>query len=89
MLTEQMSTQIIDRESLLEKIEIALNSIRPFLKKDGGDIEVVELTDDMTVKVRLLGACETCPMSFSTMKAGVEESIKSAIPEIQSVHAVN
>jgi len=84
-----MNTSVADRESLLEKIEIALNSIRPFLHKDGGDIEVVELTDNMTVKVRLLGTCETCPMSFSTMKAGVEESIKNAIPEIRSVRAVN
>ena len=84
-----MNTEVHDKTALLEKIEIALNSIRPFLKKDGGDIEVVELTDNMTVKVRLLGACETCPMSFSTMKAGVEESIKSAIPEIHAVLVVN
>lgn len=84
-----MSADVVNKDSLLEKIEIALNSIRPFLHKDGGDIEVVELTDNMTVKVRLLGTCETCPMSFSTMKAGVEESIKSAIPEIRSVRAVN
>lgn len=79
---------VLDKNNTLEKIEIALNSIRPFLQKDGGDIEVVELTDEMDVRVRLLGACETCPMSFSTMKAGVEKSIKNAIPEIRNVVAV-
>ena len=83
-----MQNDVADKKNILDKIEISLNSIRPFLQKDGGDIEVVELTDDMTVKVRLLGACETCPMSFSTMKAGVEESIKNAIPEIRAVLAV-
>lgn len=74
--------------TLLDKIETALNAIRPFLHKDGGDIEVVEITDDMTLRVRLLGNCETCPMNMSTMKAGVEESVRSAIPEIRAVVAV-
>ncbi len=72
----------------LEKIEIALQSIRPFLQKDGGDVEFVEMTDDMVVKVRLLGACETCSMSAMTLKAGIEESIKNVIPEIAHVEAV-
>lgn len=72
----------------LEKIEIALQSIRPFLQKDGGDVEFVEMTDDMVVKVRLLGACETCSMSAMTLKAGIEESIKNVIPEIAYVEAV-
>lgn len=72
----------------LEKIEIALQSIRPFLQKDGGDVEFVELTDDKIVKVRLVGACETCAMSAMTLKAGIEESIKNVIPEILHVEAV-
>jgi Fe-S cluster biogenesis protein NfuA len=72
----------------LEKIEIALQSIRPFLQKDGGDVEFVELTADNIVKVRLLGACETCAMSAMTLKAGIEESIKNAIPEIKAVVAI-
>ncbi|WP_070137616.1 NifU family protein [Crocinitomix algicola] len=71
-----------------EKIEIALDSIRPFLQKDGGDVEFVELTDDKVVKVKLLGACESCSMSAMTLKAGIEESIKNAIPEIIRVDAV-
>lgn len=72
----------------LEKIEIALQSIRPFLQKDGGDVELVELTDDNIVKVRLLGACESCAMSAMTLKAGIEESIKNVIPQISHVEAV-
>ena len=72
----------------LEKIEIALQSIRPFLQKDGGDVEFVELTEDNVVRVRLVGACETCSMSAMTLKAGIEESIKNAIPQITRVEAI-
>ena len=72
----------------LEKIEIALQSIRPFLQKDGGDVEFVELTEDNVVRVRLLGACETCSMSAMTLKAVIEESIKNAIPQITRVEAI-
>ena len=72
----------------LEKIEIALQSIRPFLQKDGGDVEFVELTEDNVVRVRLVCACETCSMSAITLKAGIEESIKNAIPQITRVEAI-
>ncbi|MEX1003619.1 MAG: NifU family protein [Crocinitomicaceae bacterium] len=70
-----------------EKIEIALNSIRPFLQKDGGDVEFVEMSGNI-VKVRLTGACETCSMKASTLKAGIEEAIRNAIPEITAVHSI-
>lgn len=73
---------------LLEKVNRALASVRPFLIADGGDIEIVEITDDMVLKVRLLGSCEACPMSFSTMKAGVEQSVLALAPEIKSVVSV-
>ena len=72
----------------LKEIEAALQSIRPYLQKDGGDVEFVELTDDNIVKVRLKGACVTCDMSAMTLKAGIEESIKSALPSIKGVQAV-
>ena len=72
----------------IEKIEIALQSIRPFLQKDGGDVEFVELTKENVVKVRLLGACETCSMSAMTLKAGIEESIINAIPQVTGVEAI-
>lgn len=72
----------------LEKIEVALQSIRPYLQKDGGDVEFVELTEDKTVKVRLLGACVNCDMSAMTLKAGIEESIKSVFPELKTLQSI-
>jgi Fe-S cluster biogenesis protein NfuA len=69
------------------KIEEALESIRPFLQKDGGDVELISY-ENKVVKLRLLGACSTCSISHLTMKAGVEESIKQLLPEVESVLAV-
>lgn len=71
------------------KIEEALDSIRPYLEADGGNVRVIELTDEMVLKLELLGNCGSCPMSTMTLKAGVEEAIKKAIPEIQKVIAIN
>ena len=76
-------------KDIYEKVESSLDTIRPYLNADGGDIQIVEITDDMIVRVKLLGACGTCPMSFMTMKAGVEESIRNAIPEIKSIETVS
>ena len=75
--------------TMIERVESALEKIRPFLQSDGGDVKVLEVTDDLVVKLELLGACGTCPMSPMTMKAGVEEAIKREIPEITGVEAVN
>ncbi|GHE61244.1 MULTISPECIES: NifU family protein [Roseivirga] len=74
---------------MLERIEAALERIRPFLIADGGNVKVLEVTDDLVVKLELEGACESCPMSHMTMKAGIEEAIKRDIPEIKQVVAVN
>lgn len=74
---------------LEQKIEIALNSMRPFLQADGGDVELVEITDDMEVRLRLKGNCSSCEMSGMTMKAGIENGLKSAIPQIVNVVAVS
>lgn len=71
------------------RVEEALKSIRPYLEADGGNVELVELTEDRTVKVELTGACKTCSMSMMTMKAGIEETIKRSVPEIKSVVAIN
>jgi len=73
----------------ISKIEKALEQVRPFLKADGGDISLVEVTDDNIVRVRLLGACKGCSISHITMKAGIEEAIKNAVPEIKTVEAVS
>jgi len=70
-----------------EKIEKALNDIRPALQMDGGDIQLVSI-DDGVVKVRLTGACGGCPMSQVTMTEGVEKAIKRAVPEVKKVVAV-
>ncbi len=74
---------------MIQKIEIALNSMRPFLQADGGDVELVEVTKEMEVRLRLKGNCSSCEMSGMTMKAGIENGLKNAIPEIVSVIAVN
>lgn len=74
---------------LMAKIEDALQQIRPFLEADGGNVSVVGITEDRIVKVQLLGACKSCSMSMMTLKAGIEETIKRAVPEIRSVEAVN
>ena len=76
-------------ELLLEKVEKAIDTIRPYLKDDGGDVRVVEITAENVVVLELVGACSTCPMSASTMKGGIEEAIKRFVPEITSVEAIN
>jgi Fe-S cluster biogenesis protein NfuA len=74
---------------LKSKVEAALESIRPYLEADGGNVQLIELTDDFTVKLELLGACKSCSMSTMTMKAGIEETIKRSVPEIKSVVSIN
>lgn len=74
---------------LIDRIEKALDSIRPYLRTDGGDVKLLEVTDEMVARIELLGACGACPMSSMTFKAGVEEAIKREVPEIASVEAIN
>lgn len=71
-----------------KKVETALNKIRPALQADGGDVELVDVTPDGIVKVRLTGACGCCPMSQMTLKMGVEKAIKEEVPEIKEVVAI-
>ncbi len=71
-----------------QKIQEALELIRPYLQADGGDISLIEVSDDLIVKVKLLGSCNGCPMSYQTMKNGVEQVIKKAIPEVKEVVTV-
>lgn len=79
---------IENKEDIIEQVEQSLETIRPYLKTDGGDVKVVKVTDDGVVQVELLGACKTCPQSFMTMKAGIEESIKKAVNGITAVEAI-
>lgn len=75
-------------EEIRENVEKALSEIRPFLNSDGGDISLVDVIDDKHVKVRLEGACTSCSLSISTMKAGVETTIKKYVPQIESVENI-
>jgi Fe-S cluster biogenesis protein NfuA len=74
---------------LSQRVEEALDQIRPYLQADGGNVSLVEITEDNIVRVELHGACKSCSMSMMTMKAGIEESIKRAVPEIKGVESVN
>jgi Fe-S cluster biogenesis protein NfuA len=70
------------------KVEEVINRIRPALQRDRGDVELVEITPNDVVKVRLKGACGTCPMSLMTLKGGIEAEMKKAVPEVKAVEAV-
>jgi Fe-S cluster biogenesis protein NfuA len=76
-----------ETKNIRERVVKALDRIRPYLKSDGGDIELLEVTDDLSVKVRLTGACHGCPFSMQTLKAGVEQAIMKEVPEIKKVIA--
>ena len=79
----------LDIQNLLMRVEEALVGIRPYLEADGGDVKVVDITEDMVVRLELLGTCSSCPMSNMTLKAGVEEAIMRMVPEVTGVMAIN
>ena len=76
-------------EAIKERVEKALEKIRPYLVADGGDIAMVDITDDMILKVEMKGACNGCPFSMQTLKAGVEIAVRKEVPEIKEVVDVN
>jgi Fe-S cluster biogenesis protein NfuA len=73
---------------LTQRIEKALDEVRPFLQADEGNVQLLEVTDDLIARIELLGACSTCSMSAMTMRAGIEQAILKAAPEIKGVEAV-
>ena len=79
---------ITNKEALRSKVLDALNQLRPFLHVDGGDMELIDITDDAIVQVRMLGSCSDCSMSQMTIKGGLEEALKMAAPELRGVEAV-
>ena len=79
---------IAHKEALRSKVLDALNQLRPFLHVDGGDMELIDITDDAIVQVRMLGSCSDCSMSQMTIKGGLEEALKMAAPELRGVEAV-
>jgi Fe-S cluster biogenesis protein NfuA len=80
---------IENKDALLQRVEQALDTIRPHLLVDGGGVDLIDVTDDMTVEIKWLGACEGCNMSLMTMRAGIEQAIKSLVPEIKAIKALN
>ena len=75
-------------ENVLARVRETLNGLRPFLQADGGDIEIVSLSDSLELQLRLTGNCEDCRMSHFTMKAGVETSLRKSIPELKEIITV-
>ncbi|MGA7306200.1 MAG: NifU family protein [Rhodothermales bacterium] len=86
-MTETQNTYHVDDE-LRQQVDEALNSIRPYLMADGGSVRLVDITPDMVVELELLGACGDCPMSMMTLRAGIEQAVKRAVPIISRVEAV-
>jgi Fe-S cluster biogenesis protein NfuA len=84
-----MSTYILSIDELTQKIESSLDSIRPYLKADGGDVKVKEITSDNVVRLEFVGACGNCSMSSMTFKAGVEAAIKRDVPDIKRIEVIN
>lgn len=84
-----MKTKTVNREELTKKIEACLDSIRPYLKADGGNVKVNEITDENVVKLEFMGTCGNCSMSTMTFKAGVEAAIKRDVPEVKGIEVIN
>ncbi len=80
---------IEEKNEMIERIDRALDDIRPHLAVDGGNVEVMDVSEEYQVKIKWLGNCEACAMSVMTLRAGIEESLKSKIPEITGVEAIN
>ena len=78
-----------DKIELINRINTALDTIRPHLAVDGGNVEVVDVTDEGIVQIKWLGNCEGCSMSIMTMKAGIEQVVLSKIPEVKGIEAIN
>ena len=86
-MTETQDTYQVD-DDLRQRVDEALDSIRPYLMADGGSVRLVDITPEMVVELELLGACGDCPMSLMTLRAGIEQTVKRAVPIISRVEAV-
>jgi Fe-S cluster biogenesis protein NfuA len=81
--------ELTEQLTLKDRVEDALNEIRPHLAVDGGNVEIVEITADLVLKLKWIGTCENCNMSAMTMQAGIKEVIRNRVPEITHVEAIN
>lgn len=84
-----MNANTVNTEEISRKIEASLDSIRPYLQADGGNVRINEITPDLVVKLEFVGNCGNCSMSTMTFKAGVEAAIKRDVPEIKSIEVIN
>ena len=82
-----MTTTTLDE--LTQRVEASLDSIRPYLEADGGNVKINNITSDKVLQLEFIGACGSCPMSTMTFKAGVEEAVKKAVPEITKIEVIN
>ena len=76
-------------QSLIDRVEFAIEEIRPYLIADGGDVKIISIDNKNIVNLELIGSCEICPMSPMTLKAGIEEAIRKQVPEINGINAIN
>jgi Fe-S cluster biogenesis protein NfuA len=88
-MSDSYPTIDVNDPGLRLQVETALDTLRPYLAADGGSVRLVDITTEMVVELELLGACETCPMSSMTLRAGIEQAIKRSVPQIIRVEAVN
>ncbi len=79
----------VEKEVLIKRVDKALDDIRPHLAVDGGNIEIVDITDEMVLQINWLGNCSSCSMSAMTMRAGIEQTLQGKVPEIKGVEALN
>ena len=84
-----MNSTAITTEDIISRIEASLDDIRPYLEADGGNIKVLEVTEDKTLRLEFMGNCGSCPMSTMTFKAGVEEAVRRLVPEIKNIEVIN
>jgi Fe-S cluster biogenesis protein NfuA len=82
-------TPDLSTEAIIQRVEEALNNIRPYLEADGGNVRVLELARDGVLRLEFVGNCGNCPMSSMTFKAGVEEAIRKSVPEVRAIEVVN
>lgn len=88
MILNDLLKRELNKE-LNEKVENVLKKLRPYLQIDGGDVELIDITDENIVKVKLLGACYACPLNLMTLRAGIERKIMNEVPEIVRLENIN
>ncbi len=84
-----MNPTATSTEDIINRIEASLDNIRPYLEADGGNIRVLEVTEDKTLRLEFMGNCGSCPMSTMTFKAGVEEAVRRLVPEVRNIEVIN